>query len=465
MSKKRILTIGLELASNTVTHSKFREKRSLLDWDIILFKPQIFEFYDHEDTYQGKPYLNEDDSFRLTESCEHWKRQIKLAFDAGKTIVVFATNLYEVFVDTGNRDRSGTGRNEKTTILVQTFNNYHSLPLNLDPIESHGTRMKLSTDGNRWLAPYWNKFGHHSSYKVFFEEPTVPPCIVTSDGNKAVGAIFKSANSTGTLVVLPDIEFEPDRFFVEEDEDMRYTSEAEQFAIRFLQCVTALDQQLQRRGNTTPTPSWALGKDYVLEPELLLKRELDEAKKREELARSQREELEKKCSAIGEYRALLYEKGIPLENAIAKALDLMGFKTSSFEASDSQIDVIFVSEEGRLVGEAEGKDNRAINIEKFRQLSLNIQEDFERNEVLTPAKPVLFGNPFRLEVPEERDGPFTEKCKSAAALNSTALVFTPDLFHVVKYLLHHDDPSYSNECRRTILETVGRVTFPSPFQE
>jgi len=39
MSAKNILTVGLELASDETHYSSFQSKLSLLDWDIILFKP------------------------------------------------------------------------------------------------------------------------------------------------------------------------------------------------------------------------------------------------------------------------------------------------------------------------------------------------------------------------------------------------------------------------------------------
>jgi hypothetical protein len=51
--------------------------------------------------------------------------------------------------------------------------------------------------------------------------------------------------------------------------------------------------------------------------------------------------------------------------------------------------------------------------------------------VTKPAKPVLFGNAFRLVNLCDRADPFTEKCLSAAETSSTALVFTPDLFELV----------------------------------
>jgi len=49
-----------------------------------------------------------------------------------------------------------------------------------------------------------------------------------------------------------------------------------------------------------------------------------------------------------------------------------------------------VSPEGdRYIGEAEGKENKAVNIDKLGQLERNIQEDFARDEVQEPARGIL----------------------------------------------------------------------------
>lgn len=152
----------------------------------------------------------------------------------------------------------------------------------------------------------------------------------------------------------------------------------------------------------------------------------------------------------------------PLENAIIAALKLLGFEAAAYKDSDSEFDVVFESSEGRLVGEAEGKDNKSINVEKLRQLAMNVHEDLQRSDVNSPAKPVLFGNAFRLEPLNKRGEPFTDKCLNAATASSTALVFTPDLFRPVQHLLQQPDSSYARSCRLAIINTVGRVIFPLP---
>jgi len=140
----------------------------------------------------------------------------------------------------------------------------------------------------------------------------------------------------------------------------------------------------------------------------------------------------------------------------------MGFRAEPFQDAESEFDVVFESEEDRLIGEAEGKDNKAVNIEKLRQLGMNIQEDLQREVVTRPAKGVLFGNAYRLSPVAERGVPFTEKCISAAQASSTALVATPDLFRVVRSLSNNPDDDYARACRKAILNGTGIVAFPAP---
>jgi len=77
MAKKKILSVGAELAVDDVEYCDFDSDASLLDWDIVLFKPVINEFTSYADHYQGKPSLSDSSSFSLKERSEHWRREIK----------------------------------------------------------------------------------------------------------------------------------------------------------------------------------------------------------------------------------------------------------------------------------------------------------------------------------------------------------------------------------------------------
>ncbi|MDF0523471.1 hypothetical protein P0R31_40660 [Bradyrhizobium yuanmingense] len=274
---KKILTIGIPLADDRAVQEEFKSKTSLLDWDIILFRPTINDFI-YEDgpfreNYRGRPCLSDNASFALKEACEHWRREIKQAFDSGKTVIVFLPQRTEIYVDSGNRNYSGTGRNQRTTRLVDTYDNYTTVPIKLDPINAAGSEMKL-TEGGEVLRTYWAEFGPRSRYEVLLAASTPGICLTTKSGDKPVGAIVRSKTS-GALVLLPDINFLPDDFLTEEDsdeetdndegdtddddvEDDGWSSDAKAFASRFVHAVTALDAALRASAEVTPEPTWAI---------------------------------------------------------------------------------------------------------------------------------------------------------------------------------------------------------------
>ena len=92
MSKRQIATIGLQLASDEICELDFSDKQSLLDFDIVMFRPSINLLMRSSDTYNGKPCLDDDSSFHLKECCEHWRREIRNLVEAGKTVIAFSAN-------------------------------------------------------------------------------------------------------------------------------------------------------------------------------------------------------------------------------------------------------------------------------------------------------------------------------------------------------------------------------------
>lgn len=463
MSEKRIVTIGCELASDAVKNVPFRSKSSLLDWDIVLFKPKINDFIGYSTRhFQGKPSLGDTESFRLRECCEHWRREIKEAVGAGKTAIVFLPELTSVYIDTGERSYSGTGRNRKTTRHVSEYNNYRAVPAELAPVAANGTEMKLASNVAPPLATFWSEFRTMFAYQVLLTSEKVPASIMTRTGDKAVGALYRTKTSSGSLVLLPDFDFYPDDFLEFKVEQRAWTKKAIAFANRFVSAIVQLDRTLRAESDITPEPNWAASDTYLLAPERSLRSALMAAELDLEKAQRAKEEIVERLRGESLLRGLLFEKGKPLESAIIDGLRKLGFKAEPFKDDGSEFDVVFESEEGRLIGEAEGKDNKAINVDKLRQLQMNIHEDLLSESVSTPAKPVLFGNSYRLVTPSDRGEPFTEKCVAAAATMNTALVSTPDLFLAVQNFVECQDLHFAAACRSAIFSTTGRVVFPAP---
>lgn len=377
MGKKKIISIAAELASDDIEYCSFDSDSSLLDWDIVLFKPVIYEFANYSDYYQGKPSLSDSSSFQLKERAEHWRREIKDAVESGKTVIVFLAELYEVYVDTGRRTYSGTGRNQKTTRIVENYDNYQCIPANIGPVKTKGSAMNLTPRGAEVIASYWNDFEEYSSYQVTLSGEKVPTCITTRNGEKSVAAIYKSKNSGGALVLLPDIDFYADAFLEEKEDEQTWTKAAEIFAKKMVSAVVAIDKTLKNQGDTTPEPEWTKDAKFELFKETEVKTRLLTTEDKIERLQKEKGMLLDELRNLGRLRNLLFEKGKPLEYSIIDALVILGFRAEQYHDTESEFDVVFESKEGRLIGEAEGKDNKAVNIDKLRQLEMNIHEDLE----------------------------------------------------------------------------------------
>lgn len=261
----------------------------------------------------------------------------------------------------------------------------------------------------------------------------------------------------GTILLLPPLKL-PDNFI----EITRWSKEAIQFGKSLLGQIIAIDKVLKTSIESTPAPQWLEEKEFQLDVEQKYFDEINTLNQQIEEIKSQIEQKQTELSKHSLSKKLLYENGKPLEYAIIEALQTIGFKAENYDDGKSEFDIVFESDEGRFIGEAEGKDNSAINVTKFRQLESNINEDFERDEVTVHAKGVLFGNPFRLLHPNERKEFFTQKAIDSAKRTGIALVNTHELFEIVKYIKNTNNQDYAKLVRECFKSTSGDIIkFPS----
>ncbi len=458
---KNIIVIGTGLPHDELEFESLHSQISLLDYDISVFNPDISSFYGYSlDHYLGKPSLNDTNSFKLQEQLAHWRREILGAVRAGKTVFLLLNELQEVYVATGEKSFSGTGRNRQVTRHVTSYSNYALIPGGINVVNSKGTSMTLCGKDNV-LATYWAELGTVSEFRVFVSDEGVRPLVITKTGNQTVGAYLKCKDAQGTLVLLPYIDFEREDFTYERKGETYFNKKAIQTGNQFISSIVGVDKVLRQGGEFTPAPDWVAQEKFVLLKEQQIRNKLLKLETKIDALQKEKEHLQQALASETELKGLLYEKGKPLEAAILKSLKLIGFEASQYRDSESEFDVVFESKEGRLIGEAEGKDNKSVNIDKLRQLEMNIHEDFSRDEINEMAKGALIGNAYRLSPPEDRSDFFTEKCQTAAKRSSIALIRTTDLFYVSKYLSSNVDKVFAKRCREAILDTVGIVVFPN----
>lgn len=452
--------MGFELPGDDFEYVPFDSDQSLLDADIVLFEVGFGEHVPTEG-YQGEPLFSHSRSVRVVQNLQHWRSELAAATSAGKVVIVFLAKPLSYFQYTGQQQFSGTGRSRVTTNIVGRVESYSAVPNVISAEAKSGREVRLTKDAG-YISGYWKEFEEYSAYEAFIGGKFTHVLLTTKMGNKTVAA---AVHGKGVLLLLPPIRYDEEGFtkYDSKKEETFWTAEALKFGKSLAAALATLADVALGGRLVTPPPAWALDSSFSTAKEAALLAEISGVTRKITQLQQHRTDLEQQLAEAGSIRALLYEQGKPLEQAVRDALVVLGFSAVPFAVSDSEFDIVFQAPEGRFLGEVEGKDNRAINVDKLSQLERNLHEDFAREGVTEFAKGVLFGNAERLTPPARRGETFTGKCISGAKRAHVALVRTPDLFDPVRYLRNQPDAPYAKECREAIFRADGELAvFPQP---
>lgn len=447
---KSIISIGYEIPGFSDRCHEYTSDQSLLDGDII-----VFETVSLADSSGGKPTYTDSYSFALRESTKHWRREVSTALEHGKTVFLMFRKYNIAQLYTGQKEFKG-----RTQInYVEDFNNYEFLPIKLPEIVSKGGSAVVFT-GDPVFATLWKEFGSYLRYESYLAQKTRRPVFVTKTGRLPIGGVF--TDGKGHLVLLPPIDYDEENFITNSESNPEWTKEAITFGNRLVNLLSEIDHSLKQESTKTPAPEWVAGDQFKLKNELQLEQKIVGVSATiatlTEEAKSLRSNLENEIKL----KDLLFETGKPLEAAVTLALMILGYSAENYDDGTLELDQVIVSPEGgRFIGECEGKDAAAINIDKLRQLEENIQSDLQREDVEKPAVGILFGNGFRLTPPNERQEQFTTKCL-VSAKRGTILIRTANLFSVARYVRETDDEDFAKQCREAILSGTGDIVqFPA----
>lgn len=328
-------------------------------------------------------------------------------------------------------------------------------------------KLWVEVDGIRWkkikicdslFGELYDKFGELIEYKWYLSNEYLRPIYKTIKWERVVWWLL-NYSKWWKIVILPDLDFEDKKF---ETPKWYWTQEAIRLWQLFVQEIIKIDKNLSLGEEKTSPPKRAEDKKFLLKTEVVLLEQREEFKRQKEEVENQIRENDLKLQQELILRDLLFEQWKPLENAVIEALKILWYHAKNYNDGKLEIDQIITSPEWyRYIWECEGKDNKAIEITKFRQLSDSIQEDAEREEVKEEAFWILFWNPERLSPLAERKAFFTQKCVDGAKRRSFGLIYTPDLFYVAKYVRENNDANFAKICRDEIHKQLwNKIEFP-----
>ena len=450
VASKEIYSVNSIVPGDDTIEVDYSSNQTLLDADIVLFSPTL-DLPASRSILDRETERSAETMSYLSRQQNHWKSEIIQAARNGKLVVVFL-NSPSIEIST------------IFAVNPNEVSSYDALP----HVESHspiaGTKMKLAKDGSA-IASYWREASRLSSYQVELEGDFTDILLESEVGGRIVGAM-KRYEGGGAVLFLPDVDFFVDEYFDEDEHE--WTKEGLQAGKRFVSDIIALSNTLAADSSETSPPDWTEEDRFKMSIEGDIQERITGNYESLVALQTKKHELESELKRAVGPRRLLYENGTPLEDAILDSLKSMGFEATRFRKGDSEFDGIITSPEGkRYIGEAEGRDKKAVSIDKLDQLQRNLFEDYDRPEVSEMAQGILFGNGYRLTAPGDRSAEFTEKCRSAARRFECILIQTSDMFAPTKYLKEYpEDRMYAEECRAAISDATGEVVqFPAPPKE
>lgn len=447
-NKLKVYTLDFKIKHDDVVNLSCNCAGSLIDADVVIVDPEgitnnLLGLSDYHEarSYQGRPILYEDYSHDVIQAFERRAKELNLLLQNGRNIFCFLKPEYSVNVirSVNTIFKGAKPVNERT---LDTVTNYNFLPYRPSITEGTGIEVTIRrTNFDALLLPLKENM-YYEAYITAHEEGIV--FATTAATNNPVGLIVSIKN--GNIVFLPTI---------------RKTVKDPQIFNFFVNFAKALIE----KSGVTPPPEWCA--KFTVPGEKSKLEEINSIEQEEEQIKLKLAREADKLSEIQKWKGLLFEQGKPLEDLVKSGLELLGFFVSKFRNKSMEHDIILEAAEGRALGEIEGKDNSAINVDKFRQLSSNLDEDFEKNEKY--PKGVLIGNGYRLIDPKTpRPCQFTEKVIAGAKSKKFALLTTEELFNAIIYCLEKsDDLEFKQTCRKKILETFGEIIkfdFPGNFR-
>ena len=359
----RILSLDYDpVYGHDATRASFSGDLSVFDHDITIWDPaSSFRSYvisnGTRSRYRNLPSLSDDYSVQILGDATRRKAEFHEFVAMGRVLVIIARPPQMCAIDTGQRKYSGTGRNQKTTILVDEFDLLSAIP-NEDNglVESGGTRTAIEGDGP--LSKLLRNYKKFIRYTAIISKPNGTVIAKVPGAGRAIATVQQDAGG-GYLVLLPAFDFQKPRSDNddeyedgedEEDEDEGWLPEAESFQYDL---VSAIEQMTGSEGRSWP--SWA--DRYLTSTQRHLRGEVSKQQKRVETARSKLTKLQGQSEESEAQNQLFLGSGRILELEVRKVLELLGGMVTEPEPGRDDWKVSFP--EGDAVIEVKGVSKSA----------------------------------------------------------------------------------------------------------
>ncbi|WP_322410643.1 hypothetical protein [Microbacterium invictum] len=458
----RTLLLDTAFEADDADRYAFTSMVSAFDYDVVIWDPVgTSNKYEgaYRGQYRGRPAPTEAESVALLEALARRKQEFTDFLSLGRSIIVIASPPQKIWVDTGKKDTSGTGRNQKVTRIVDDVDLLDAIPGQVSTVAGRGLELSPVSPT---AASLWRETRDRWIYRCFFNEFPGEKLFVVAGTEKVVATVEVSPDG-GVLALLPEpwTPAEDDEVDGEDDEDdepgegSRGTSDAEDrdtdVAEDDLERFVDVPAQMiaWARGlslhELEPIPAWASVFKFT-----------SEIQRQEELTRLERsiaklatkvESLKHEQAEDDRWKRLSFSSGTSLEDQVRRAFEVLGFTV--LEAQRGRSDLRLQWETERVVVEVKGLSKSAAE-KNAAQLEKWVAEEMADG---VTAKGVLVVNTWREKAPDQRGTDFPDQMVPYATARSHCLLTSLQLLTVARDV--SDGKTDAASAARAILSTTG----------
>ncbi|OBK90564.1 hypothetical protein [Mycolicibacter sinensis] len=453
--------------------ASFGSMDSLYDYDLVLWDPHrslqpYLERGWGAGAYNGLPLLSERQSPRLRRDLARRTNDFDEFLKLGRTLVVFLPGDLRVYIDSGERTHSGTGRNRQTTNIVKPLNIMEALPTRPARAAALGDAMEPAHSS---IGPLYRQTSDYWCYASVFDEAEELRPLLRVTGTAKLAAA-QTEHQDGTIILLPILlTGTPDEDDQEED-DYEYGEEGQSEDVEAGGATAAPAETVADAPSNDQLDSETVDKmvfdwltaftssEEVVWPdwadEYRFKSEADRAQeiaqRQADIAKLQAEVdmLNSEQETDQRWKLLVVGTGTPFEEAVATALTQLGFDLRP--TVPGRTDIRGSRGNTSVVVETKGVRKSAAE-SHCAQLEKWVAEDLE---VGRKSKGILIINAYLGDPPLERTQlAFPDQMRRYAEMRNHCLASGLQLLNLARTALA--EPERTGELADLLVNTTGVI--------
>lgn len=442
----KILALNCTINHPSVVSYDWDDTISMFDFDAVIFNLENltsgFQRSPHSSHFNGQPCLSGAGTSQLISAVNRRAHEILELMSLGRPVICFLSKPQECFIQTGEKQYSGKGKNQVTTNIVTPFSpvtkliSMPSMPCWMS--EARGTEIELR--GYDAFSSAWSKLKKYSQYETYFKAAPGLHFLFIKGTSKAVGTLVTQGE--GRLLLLPSLS-------------SGFRNESKPVSREIGSTLVELLESLipSARGQL---PAWT--QLYKLPGERELEEQIEKIKSDIDDLHRQRLAAQSSLERHLVLKRLIASQGEALENQVAEGLRELGATVTP--GIPGRTDLIVTFENRIAVIEVKGLKKSAAE-KNAAQLEKWVSDYYAQNDV--PAKGILVVNAFCEKPLQARvESAFPHQMIAFSESRQHCLITASQLLALI--LEGREAPERRPEILRALFDTVGVFPKADPLK-